>query len=77
MTVEFEPEDVDAFARSWPCFDGPERVSFTFQRSNGDLVDMEPVEFDGGAALAMSGDALTYFEDHAEAGGARLGPPLS
>ena len=51
VIVEFEPEDVEEFAETWPCFAGPERVSFTFERSNGDLVDMEPAEFDGPAAL--------------------------
>lgn len=64
VTVEFEPTDLAEFASRWPCFDGPERVSFTFQRSNGDLVDMEPSDWDGGAALAMSEDAWSYFEDH-------------
>lgn len=66
VRVEFEPEDVERFARAWPCFDGPESVSFTFQRSNGDLVDMEPSAWDGSAALAMSGDAWEYFRAHSD-----------
>lgn len=62
VTVEFEPADVAQFASRWPCFDGPEDgVAFTFQVSNGDLVDMEPADWDGGAALAMSEDAWSYF----------------
>ena len=64
VTVTFESADVAQFARAWPCFDGPECVSFTFQRSNGDLVDMEPTDWDGGAAVAMSEDAWAYFEAH-------------
>ncbi len=66
VTVEFEPQDVEAFASRWPCFSGPESVSFTFQRSSGDLVDMEPSEFDGSEALAMSEDAWAYYEEHQE-----------
>lgn len=66
VTVEFEPQDVERFRRQWPCFNGPERVSFEFQRSNGDLVDMEPSDFDGPEALAMSEDAWEYFQENAE-----------
>ncbi len=63
VTVEFEPRDVRSFADSWPCFHGPERVRFTFQRESGDLVDMEPREFDGRAASVMAEDAWSYYEE--------------
>lgn len=63
VTVEFEPRDVRSFADSWPCFDGPDRVRFTFERSSGDLVDMEPYEFDGREASVMADEAWSYFEE--------------
>lgn len=66
VTVEFEPKDVRDFADSWPCFHGPDRVAFTFERSSGDLVDMEPLDFDGRAASVMADDAWSYFEDNGD-----------
>lgn len=66
VTVEFEPKDVVAFASRWPCFHGPDRVRFTFERSSGDLVDMEPIEFGGRAASVMAEDAWDYYEENRE-----------
>lgn len=66
VTVEFEPQDVRSFARSWPCFHGPERVSFTFERATGDLVDVDPLEFDGPEAVAMSEDGWSYYQEETE-----------
>ena len=63
VTVEFETQDVRSFADSWPCFHGPDRVRFTFERESGDLVDMEPREFDGRAASVMADHAWSYFEE--------------
>lgn len=66
VSVEFEPTDVRAFADAWPCFHGPDRVQFTFERESGDLVDMDPVEFDGRAASVMAEDAWQYFEEESD-----------
>ncbi len=50
--------EVEAFRERWPCSSLPDRaVSFTFQVSNGDLVDMEPSDMDGPDVLALSQDA--------------------
>lgn len=67
VRVEFEPADVARFRSSWPCFHGPDRVTFEFQRSNGDLVDMSPSDFDGPEAMAMSQDAWTFYVENAGA----------
>lgn len=53
-----EPE-VDRFNRKWPgsTLDGP--YSFTFDKSNGDLVDMAG-KGDGSEHVALSTDAQNY-----------------
>lgn len=66
VNVEFEPKDVRSFADSWPCFHGPDRVRFTFERSSGDLVDMEPIEFGGREASVMAEDVWEYFREESE-----------
>ena len=57
--------DVYAFAQRWPCsgLNLDKGVSFTFQRSNGDLVDTNAQEnghADGEALVALSTDAQNY-----------------
>lgn len=55
--------EVEEFKRSWPCSGLPSRaISFTFDRRNGDLVEVCPANLeergaDGGALLALSHDA--------------------
>ena len=41
FTVRCSERDVDDFAAKWPCF-GPRRaLAFMFNKSNGDLVEMD------------------------------------
>lgn len=62
---EFE---VDAFNRRWPCSGLSGRYSFTFDKANGDLVDMSG-KGDGPEHVALSEDAQKY-------GAKRLGVKL-
>ena len=60
ILVTCDQWDVDAFNRTWPCssLNGP--VSFTFDRRNGDLVDLRPSHIDGPEVVALSTDAQNY-----------------
>jgi hypothetical protein len=72
--VTASPDDIETFAESWPCsgFHYGDRVSFTFEKSTGDLVDLayshcygyqvDPERVDGGAMVALSQDAQAYGE---------------
>lgn len=64
-TVRVSANDVAAFNEQWPCSPIPEkRISFQFDKRNGDLVDIWPHSsgFDGDALLALSHDAQAYGE---------------
>jgi len=58
--------DVQAFNDRWPCSTVPERrVSFTFDRRNGDLVDLEPQGINGTEVVSLARDC----QGHARARG--------
>lgn len=64
-SVSVTAREVSDFAERWPCANLPDRsVWFQFDKSNGDLVDMQPnleeQGADGGAVLALSQDAQAY-----------------
>jgi len=53
--------EVRAWKRTFPCSGVPSRgVSFTFDKRNGDLVDIFPDNFDGEGAVALCDDARAY-----------------
>ena len=63
--VTVSEDEVDRFNDTWPCSElrGLRRgVSFTFDKRNGDLVDLSPSgeKYDGGALAALSRDAKAY-----------------
>lgn len=59
--VTVSEEEVRDFARRWPCSGLQGRVSFTFEKRSGDLVDVaHPGSEDGPALLALSQDAQEY-----------------
>ena len=61
QTVTATRRDVEAFVATYPCSGLPRRaISFTFDRRNGDLVDLSPSSVDGSAAVALSQDAQQY-----------------
>ena len=65
-SVQCSADDVDNFKALWPCNGMPTKpIWFQFDKSNGDLVDMKPSNWeehgaDGGAMLALAQDAQTY-----------------
>jgi len=64
-TVSVYATEVEQFNRSWPCSSLPARsISFQFDKSNGDLVDIMPHsiagQVDGPEAVALSDDAMRY-----------------
>ena len=61
VRVMASAQDVEAFNFRWPCSSIPEgRVAFTFDRRNGDLVDLSPSEIDGPEVVALSQDCQEY-----------------
>lgn len=61
--VTVSRDEVADFKRRWPNSGLPTRaVSFTYDKENGDLVDLAPFEMDGEASLALSEDAQKYGE---------------
>jgi hypothetical protein len=66
VRVTASAQDVEAFNHHWPCSSIPEeRVSFTFDRRSGDLVDLSPHEIDGPEVVALSQDC----QEHARSKG--------
>jgi hypothetical protein len=66
VRVDTSTADVEAFNNRWPCSSIPQRrVSFAFDRGNGDLVDLDPGEIDGPEVAALSQDC----QEHARARG--------
>jgi hypothetical protein len=62
VRVTVSRREVETFASRWPCF-GPRRaMSFTFDKRNGDLVDVtgEVESHDGHGIVALSNDAQAY-----------------
>lgn len=63
VSVTMSAREVAAFKRSWPASGLPDRaITFEFQKSNGDLVDLRPFSVDGPAAVALSEDAWKHYE---------------
>ena len=61
IRVTASAQDVGMFNSRWPCSSIPEgRVAFTFDRRNGDLVDISPSEIDGPEVAALSQDCQEY-----------------
>lgn len=69
VRVTCSADDVAAFKRTWPAsgMHYGDRCSFTFDKRNGDLVDMsyngrfpEPARVDGSAIAALSQDAQKF-----------------
>lgn len=63
VTVAVSQDDVDKFKARWPCNGLPSRsVWFTFEKLDGDLVDMKHgwEQCDDEALLALSHDACNY-----------------
>ena len=65
--VSVSQAEVEMFKRNWPCSGLPDkRVTFQFDKQNGDLVDIWPYQyaalFDGDACLALAADAQAYGE---------------
>lgn len=70
--VTVSADEAENFGQSWPCcgFRYGERFSFTFDKRNGDLVDLacfkpwgqetQGEHVDQGALLALSQDAQAY-----------------
>lgn len=82
VSVTMSAREVAAFKRSWPASGLPDRaITFEFDKSNGDLVDLRPRSVDGSAAVALSEDAWAHYEStkknppirgYAARGGARV-----
>lgn len=63
--VTVSANEVYEFRRRWPCsgLSTEHGVSFTFDKRNGDLVDVHhPGSEDGPALVALSQDAQAYGE---------------
>jgi hypothetical protein len=62
MIVRVTRKEVEAFKQKWPCSGLPDKaITFTFV--NGDLVDVEPFNVDGPAAVALSQDAQRFAKE--------------
>ena len=66
-SVSVSAREVEDFKSRWPCSGLPDHaVTFQFDKTNGDLVDIWPSaiadQFDGDAAIALSQDAQAYGE---------------
>ena len=65
VTVRITANDVETFNHHWPCSCLPARsVSFVFDKSNGDLVDIEGRyrdRFQGAEAAALADDAWAHY----------------
>jgi len=63
-SISFGEDEIERFMDSWPCsgFDGLRNVWAQFEKSNGDLVDLEcnrrhgAGRFDGAAMVALVDD---------------------
>ena len=63
IRVTADQYDLTRFASVWPCsgINHGDRMSATFDKGNGDLVDIYVSrEFDGGAELALVEDLKIY-----------------
>ena len=64
IRVTADRRDLFLFAQRWPCsgIDTYDRMSATFQKDNGDLVDLRcsSKSIDGGAEVALIQDMREY-----------------
>lgn len=67
LVVEVSEADIYSFNSRWPCSELRELtgVTFTFDKPNGDLVDIEYAngssdDWDGSALVALSEDAREF-----------------
>lgn len=66
FSVQCSQDDVDNFKSSWPCNGMPsKKIWFQWEKSNGDLVDMNPSDWEergawGEAVIALADDAKDY-----------------
>lgn len=64
FSVVVTSTEVYAFARRWPCFGSDDAVTFQFDKSNGDLVDIMPAgrsdKSDGTGMCALADDAKAH-----------------
>lgn len=59
--VTVDELEVYNFKQTFPCSGLPTSgVSFTFDKSNGDIVDLAPHNMDGPGVLALMDDAKAY-----------------
>ena len=59
--VECDETDVSKFAAAWPCFGDPRSLAFTFDRRNGDLIDVAGADgLNEPGVLALSNDAQAW-----------------
>lgn len=58
-SVALDESDVLAWAERWPCYGERRPLAFSFERSNGDLCDMEGDDSDNDESgiAALSNDA--------------------
>jgi hypothetical protein len=65
-TVTCSEDAVQDFACRWPCFGSVNPLAFTFDKRNGDLVDIEGEHehMDEGGVLALSHAAQEWSHDN-------------
>ena len=61
IRVTVSENEVSDFARRWPCFGDVRPLSFTFEASNGDLVEVHGDNgMDESGVAALADDAYEY-----------------
>jgi hypothetical protein len=61
IRVTVSAAEVYAFSRQWPCFGDSRALSFTFDKRNGDLVDIHGDHgMDESGVSALADDARDY-----------------
>ena len=68
--VTVSQDEVHSFASRWPCFGPRVAFSFTFDKANGDLVDIhgDTEDHDGRGVAALSEDCQKYGETRIKVG---------
>lgn len=62
FSVSVSKAEVETFAERWPCFGPHAALWFQFDKSNGDLVDLEGnnADMDGYGVAALADDAKAF-----------------
>lgn len=56
-------EDVALFKRTWPCSGLPDKkITFSFEKKSGDIVDVYPDSVDGPDAVALAEDCWRFYK---------------